>query len=147
MVQRTNKISYEYFKKRLLDLCLRSGLTGLPNGEIDRHILLRSMVLLFADKSAIYTEDEVNERLIYWLNNICELESLDHVTLRRLLVDSEYLTRSRDCTSYQVVGNQEQQFAPGIEEIDVEKIMESGKEEIARKKRMYMRLKQEESNK
>ena len=42
----TQSLSAEQFSKRLVNLCLRSGLGGMPKDETDQHILLKSAVLL-----------------------------------------------------------------------------------------------------
>jgi hypothetical protein len=39
------RITREYFIKRLIDLCLRSGLSGYPTDIIDQHILFKSAAL------------------------------------------------------------------------------------------------------
>jgi hypothetical protein len=33
-----------FFTRRLADLCLRSGMSGLPNDDLSRHVLFTSMV-------------------------------------------------------------------------------------------------------
>jgi len=48
-------ISRSYFIKRLIDLCLRSGLSGFPKNNRDQYILFKSAVLIIG-KAGIYTE-------------------------------------------------------------------------------------------
>jgi hypothetical protein len=53
-------INREYFVKRLAILCLKSGLSGFPKDETDRHILLKSAALTF-DPSRAYSS--------YWVSS------------------------------------------------------------------------------
>lgn len=46
-------ITSEQFSKRLVNLCLLSGLSGMPKDEIDQHILLKSAILLFGNASPL----------------------------------------------------------------------------------------------
>lgn len=130
-------ITREYFTKRLVDICLRSGLAGFPQADEAQHILFKSVVLIL-DKSNIYTEKEVNEKLKYWINHISQIKNIDHVTLRRWLVDTGYLTRNMDGSCYQVVTPRTPIFDDTIDQIDIAEVIKNGQEEIARRKREYM---------
>ncbi len=131
-------LSPEQFSKRLTDLCLRSRLPGLPKRELDQQVLFMSMVLLVGNGEA-FTEKEINEKLAYWLQHVGQIESLDHVTLRRRLIDAGYLTRSNDGSSYQVVrGGADQLFDDAINGLDVIQVIKDGRAEIERRKQEYM---------
>lgn len=132
-------ITKDHFAKRLVDLCLRSGLSGFPKDDVDQHILLKSAVLTF-DQSGTYTEPEINAKLQYWINQVSQIKGIDHGTLRRWLIDAGYLTRSKDGSSYQVspTGNPAYSFDAAIEQIDVVEVIQNGREEIERRKREYM---------
>jgi hypothetical protein len=133
------QISKDHFTKRLVDLCLRSGLSGFPKDDVDQHILLKSAVLTF-DQSATYTEQDINAGLQYWINQVTHIKGIDHGTLRRWLIDAGYLTRSKDGSSYQVSpsGNRAYSFDAAIEQVDVAGVIQNGREEIERRKREYM---------
>ena len=133
------QISKDHFTKRLVDLCLRSGLSGFPKDDVDQHILLKSAVLTF-DQSGTYTEQEINAGLQHWINEVTQMKGIDHGTLRRWLIDAGYLTRSKDGSSYQVSpsGNRAYSFDAAIEQVDVAGVIQSGREEIERRKREYM---------
>jgi hypothetical protein len=132
-------ISKEHFIKRFTDLCLRSGLKGFPKDEVDQHILLKSAVLTFGQTGS-YTEKEVNERLGVWIMQVGQMKEIDQVTLRRRLVDTGYLTRSKDGSAYQIAqpGPQPGLFEDAINQIDLAEVIQTAREEIARRKREYL---------
>lgn len=132
-------ITSEQFSKRLVNLCLRSGLSSIPKDETDQHILLKSVVLFIGNTSPL-TEREVNERLQGWLTQICVSKNFDRVTLRRWLVDTNYLTRDRLGTSYQIsqTGPRPDLFDPAVDQIDVVATIQIARDEIERKKQAYL---------
>ena len=81
-----DEISLSDFKKRLIAICLSGGGRGMPKKPRDQQILLKSVVLTLND-SHVYTEKELDLNLKSWLTNIGSSIELDHVTLRRHLVD------------------------------------------------------------
>lgn len=131
-------ISKDYFVKRLADLCLKSGLPGFPKNETDQHILLKSAVLLM-DRSGNFTEREVNDKLDTWVKEVSQIKNIDRVTLRRGLVDSGYLVRSKDGSSYQVVqpGPRPELFEVDVDQVNPVEVIAAAREEIARRKREY----------
>ena len=133
-------ITCDQFKKRLVDLCVRSGLTEFPRKDQDRHILLKSMVLTLS-VSAEYTEREINEHLQSWLMNIGPAMDLDHAGLRRYLVDEGYLERDRGGLCYRVSVSEKRQatFESAVEGIDVYETVRVSKEIIKQKKQDYLR--------
>jgi len=72
---------------------------GLPNKQLDRHILFVSAVLGL-DAEREYTEKQLNDELRKWSERFGANVCLDHVTLRRFLVDEGYLTRDAAGTAY-----------------------------------------------
>ena len=131
-------ISKDFFRKRLADLCLKSGLPGFPKNELDQHILLKSAVLLM-EPSGNLTEREVNEKLDIWVKDISRIKNVDRVTLRRGLVDSGYLTRSKDGSNYQIVrpGPRPELFEAEIDQIDPVEVISAARDEIERRKRAF----------
>ncbi len=94
-------ISLEEFIERIVKLCADRGPRGFPRAERDREILMKSMTLEL-DEKAIYRERDVNEHLKRWKRDIAPALDVDHVTLRRWLVDFGHLERTRDGKEYRV---------------------------------------------
>ena len=132
-------ITKDYFIKRIGDLCLRSGLAGFPKDINDQHILLKSAIIMVG-QSGSFSEQEINEKLETWVRHISQNKGIDRVTLRRRLVDTGYLVRDKDGASYQIAptGSQPRSFEPAIEELDILRVIEDAREEIARRKREHM---------
>lgn len=135
-----NPITADQFKKRLVDLCVRSGLTEFPRKGQDRHILLKSMALTL-NAAAGYSEREINEKLQSWLMNVGHSMDLDHAALRRQLVDEGYLERDKggSCYRVSVSGKRQATFEPAVEDIDVYEVVRVSKEIIEQKKQDYLR--------
>src|SRR4051812_42862003 len=133
-------ISSEEFKKRLPQLCLTSKSVELPRRQRDRHILLKALSLTF-DAGHFYTEPEVNRRIERWLTEIGKSLEIDHVTLRRTLVDEGYLARSADGVTYRVgdAGGTQFSFSEDIRTIDVELVMREVIKDIARRRELYQK--------
>jgi hypothetical protein len=132
-------VTREYFIKRVAELCLRSGMSGLPKDDLDRHILYKSAVLTF-DPQAVFTEKEVTARLGTWIDTLCQIKNIDGVTLRRYLIDTGYLTRSKDGSQYRVAhpGPQPSFFDESIDSVDVPEVIDSARAEIERRKQAYL---------
>jgi hypothetical protein len=132
-------ITQEYFIKRLSDLCIKSGLAGFPKDDISLHILLKSATITLGNSDS-FTEKEVNVKLESWVKDISQMKGMDHVSLRRMLVDTGYLTRNGDGSSYQVSqpGPRPDLFDPSIDQLDIRKEVEAAREAIARRKQEYL---------
>ncbi len=92
-------ITTDQFTRRFAQIVI-SGNT-LPKKQLDRHIMLLSTTLSF-ETDRIYAEPELNRLLRVWTDSFGENIGLDHVTLRRLLVDERYLRRDPAGTGYQL---------------------------------------------
>ena len=90
-------ISADRFAARFPNIVLKGN--GLPRKEEDRHILL-ACALIYLEPGRRYTESELNERLRDWSTRFGDAVCLDHVTLRRCLVDDRYLTRDAAGKTY-----------------------------------------------
>jgi len=88
--------------KRLL---ANGPLTGLPMRRADEKLLLRMAAARF-EAGRAYREAEVNELLERWLGTFCAPYGVDHVTMRRRLVDSRLLVRDSAGAEYRL--------APGL---------------------------------
>ena len=88
--------------QRTLGRLLANGpLTALPKRPSDQQLIAVLAATRFEPGKA-YLEAEVNGRLAAWLESISEPYGIDHVTLRRLIVDSRLMTRTTSGSTYQV---------------------------------------------
>ncbi|WP_255610038.1 DUF2087 domain-containing protein [Micromonospora sp. PLK6-60] len=70
---------------------VRDGrLVSMPAGQSKRRALLEHLTEVSFDADAAYCEREVDDRLRRW----CEGSSVDHVSVRRYLVEAEFLVRA-----------------------------------------------------
>jgi hypothetical protein len=133
-------ISSDEFKKRLGQLCLTAKTAELPRRQRDRHILLKAISLKFeTDRS--YSEPEVNRVIADWLNRVGQSLEIDHVTLRRALVDESYLMRTAGGTAYQVGRRSDEQFSfsKDVSTINAEAVIHDAMEEIARRRQLFQK--------
>ena len=140
-----NTITQKEFTERLVELCVRSGLRGVPRKARDRHILSKGITLTL-DLKAEYTEEEVNQELKTWLADVGgTLRRLSHVRLRRLLIDEEYLGRSKVGSRYWVAlgSRNHPAYEPAVQDVDVRGLLRSGREEAERRKQMYLQRQME----
>jgi hypothetical protein len=130
------------FKKRLAQLCLTSNTVELPRRQRDRYILLESLSLYF-DKDISYTEAAVNTLIETWRAEVGRTIGLDHVTLRRTLVDEGYLTRSRMGDSYRrnVTPNGADLFAADVADVDPRAAIQDAMNEIEVRRLNFNRCK------
>ncbi len=136
----TPVITVADFKKRLIDLCLRSGLTDFPVKRRDQLILLQSIAVGF-DSAKTYSETEINAGIREWLDRLGCFPGWDHLMLRRRLIDEGLLSRTRDGSRYRVEPASPSgiAFDPAIAGLDVFGALEEGRESIVRKKEEYLR--------
>jgi len=86
-----------------------------------------------------YTEDELNECLAKWLSQVGRTVEIDHVSLRRYLVDAGYLTRDPAGRSYRVDPEETAGlFETGIEEISPVAVVEEAYRDAEARKRAYL---------
>jgi len=84
----------------LLGRLLGAGeLRRLPSRRADLEVLLALAAALF-EPGRLYREGEINERLRGWLQRFAAPHQVDHVTLRRALVDMRYLLRDAPGLAY-----------------------------------------------
>lgn len=94
-------ISVEEYVERLCRLGVDGGPRGFPRRTRDRQILMKSILQLM-DSSRRYTEAEINALLTEWGREVVPAIEIDHVTVRRLLVDHGHLERTPDGRCYRV---------------------------------------------
>lgn len=130
-------ISAEEFTRRFLSLVLNS--TQLPKKAADLHILLYSAILnLEPDRS--YTEKEINAQLQAWCLRFGQTMGLDHVTLRRALVDEGFIQRDPSGNHYFVnLDALPVQFDPTIRTLDLVALTTRAIEEKEQRKQEFLR--------
>lgn len=131
-------MSADQFTRRLVTLCLRSQIIGLPTKAIDRHILFQS-ILLTLEPARTYNQAELTAALNVWLCDIGRRIETDHAALRRHLVDEGYLQRTPDGRSYRAAASpgSHDRFAADVEDIDVRAAITAGLEGIAARRREF----------
>lgn len=88
--------------QRTLQRLLANGpLTAMPKRPDDQVLLARLAASQF-ELDRAYSEGEVNDQLSDWLDTFCAPFGIDHVTMRRLMVDSRLLMRDKAGSTYRV---------------------------------------------
>jgi hypothetical protein len=87
--------------RELKRLLANGPLTALPKRPSDQDLLVALAASQF-ETQRTYREDEVNEKLKTWLQAFCEPSGIDHVSVRRLLVDSRLMSRTNSGSMYRV---------------------------------------------
>jgi hypothetical protein len=134
-------ITVAEFEERLAAICLSGAGSAFPRRYRDRHILYRS-IAQGLDPARKYSEEALNAALQRWLLDIGACLDIDHVTLRRYLIDERYLSREANGSAYSVslLGNAPLEFHPSISDIDPTTVLQAAKDRIAeRKRRQSMR--------
>ena len=111
--------------KRLL---ANGPLTAYPTRRSDQELLLRLAAARF-DYWRAYSEAEVNDTLTAWLDTFCAPYSIDHVSMRRYLVDARLLARDTSGTIYRLTAP-----APDVEEEPAEVLAQIQRERAERKR-------------
>ena len=123
------------FQKRFVSLILRSG--DMPKRQIDRHILLLSAALGLEPQRQ-YTEREINDQLARWTARYGHSVNLDHVTLRRYLVDEHYVQRDSAGRAYELTPSDwPYTYDPSIAALDLEALAEEGRATREQMKQRY----------
>jgi hypothetical protein len=94
-------IGEEEFARRLGELCTSGVGPGFPRRRRDAQILLHSMAMCFTPGMQ-YTERAAGDLLRAWLEAAGPRVEMDHVSMRRALVDHGHLTRDAAGRSYAV---------------------------------------------
>lgn len=73
---------------------------GLPRRRRDQWILLRAAAAAVLPAGVTLDERSLNEKLKAWLATLGPFTSLDHVSVRRALIDERFAERSPDGAAY-----------------------------------------------
>jgi hypothetical protein len=74
-------------------------LTGWPRRPADQELLVELAAARF-EHGREYREAEVNDTIRAWLETFCAPYGIDHVTMRRMLVDARHLVREKNGSAY-----------------------------------------------
>lgn len=124
------------FSKRFVALVL--GARELPRRPLPLNILLLSSILGL-QPGREYSEAQVNDELQKWILRFGVHFGLDHVTLRRLLVDERYLSRDAAGSFYQLEpAGPRYSFDPSIRTLDLQALVAQARDEQARRKQRHV---------
>ncbi len=128
-------IDVDEFVERLCRLAADRGPRGFPRKRRDRQILMKS-ILMGLDSAREYSEPEINAALDGWIREVATAIQIDHVTLRRMLVDHGLLERTADGSRYRVgFPPQPVVFSLEVDEIDVRATVAAFRDYQARRPR------------
>lgn len=94
-------ISQQTYEATLAKLFTGGQTLAFPRRRQDQLVLLAAVAISLS-KGGPYGEEALNERLSAWLAGMEKKSSLDHVTLRRYLVDFDFLRRDAAGKAYEV---------------------------------------------
>ncbi len=130
-------IEVKDFSTRLIKLCLSPGGSGMPRRRRDQLIIMQSIILTLNPKQT-YSEKAINRGLENWLESIGKSLEVDHVTLRRYLVDEGFLLRDSAGRAYRIDRHAQQNyFAAGVEKLDPQLLIETEEERIRARRNEY----------
>lgn len=93
---------HEELHRTLKRLLVNGPLTGFPSRQTDLEMLVRLAGSLF-EPGREYREPDVNALLADWLATFCAPDGIDHVSIRRNLVDRRMLVRDTAGRMYRAV--------------------------------------------
>ncbi len=130
-------ITESQFTDRFAALVL--GSRELPKKPLDRHILFISSILKL-EPGRRYSESELNDGLRTWSSRFGGPFGLDHVTLRRYLVDEKYLARDPAGGTYELAASGlPYTFDPAIRALDLDQLVSAAKQARELKKQQYLK--------
>lgn len=124
------------FLDRFVHLSLTSN--GYPKKARDRQIVLRSATRALS-LEASYDERSLNECLRVWCAGVGAPFELDHVTIRRYLVDAGLLTREATGANYQLSAVSRDSRAEIPSFAQLEKVVADGRTALLEKKRQFLK--------
>ena len=110
----------------------------LPKKHLDRHMVLISACLKI-EPDRLYSEQEMNEVLQLWAIHFGRAFGLDHVTLRRYLIDDKYLVRDSAGGTYKLAaGDLPYTFDDSLRHLDLAQLFSAAKQARELKKQQYL---------
>jgi len=133
-------ITEEQFTSRFVSLIL--GGRDLPKKPLDLHILYLSAILRLHPQRQ-YSEAALNEELRRWTERYGANFALDHVTLRRYLIDAGYIQRDAAGNAYALrEAGIPFSYDPALRDIDLEALLEGARREREERKQRYLKASQ-----
>ena len=117
--------------KRMLS---NGPLTHLPGRDTDLEMIL-ALAASRLEPDRAYSEGEINEVLASWLETFSSPSGVDHVTVRRCLVDGRYLVRDKAGSAYRLSPKVTQVIERSSAEIDPARILAEVRDERETRKR------------
>lgn len=130
-----SRITVEQFKKSFLAIILKGN--RFPKKRIDQQVLLLT-AKPFIDPDLSYSEKGFNEALLNWIEAYGIV--IDHVTLRRAMVDEGMV--NRDAAGAVYILNPDYQYIdhdPAIHTLDLDQLIREEEDEIERRRQAYQR--------
>jgi hypothetical protein len=130
-------ITAAQFSDRFVALCLSGA--ELPKKQLDRHIVLISSILKI-EPGRPYSEKEINEQLQVWVIRFGRRFGLDHVTLRRYIIDEKYLKRDATGAAYELAAEGlPYTFDESIRTLDLAQLVDDAQQARELKKQQYLK--------
>ena len=130
------EITAAQFAERFLPLVLSAR--DLPKRSLDFNILLCSSVIGLQPERG-YSESELNTELQRWILEFGGGFGLDHVTLRRYLIDEKYLRRDPAGKAYQLdPAGPRFSYDPAVRSLDLHMLVAEARQQRAKRKQQYM---------
>jgi hypothetical protein len=125
------------FRERFTSLYF--GGQDLPRKPLDRQIVLISAILGL-EHGRSYSEHELNGELQKWVIQFGRRYNVDHVTLRRYLIDEGYLVRDSAGSAYQLAAREAlpTTFDPTLEHLDLAALIAEAKAARELRKQQYL---------
>jgi hypothetical protein len=115
----------------------------LPTKQVELQMLLLSTVLNLGSGTT-YSESQINEELRRWISRFGTNLTIDHVTLRRYLVDETILQRDQFGSSYSLSSRFAFfTFDASIRDLDLDKLVAQFQEDRAARKSAYLAARDE----
>jgi hypothetical protein len=116
----------------------------LPKKRIELQMLLLSTVLNLSPDT-IYSESQINDELRHWISRFGTSLTIDHVTLRRYLIDESILQRDQFGSSYSYAPEPSRfSFDASIRELDLDELVAQSQENRASRKKAYLAMRTQE---
>ena len=125
-------ISKEDYQSRFAVWCGRDKeFSSLPSKRKDRWILFHAFMRTLSGDGP-WTEKQINEAIRDWLAGPGRCLHVDHVWIRRELIDGGFLARDAAGTEYQRADRFRRQFdfAPAVEAIDLDALIEQERQRV-----------------
>jgi hypothetical protein len=135
-------MNVDEYKRQLADLTTRGGIREWPYKSVsDQHVLMKSATYsLEADRD--YSEQELNDLLGAWCEQVAGNMQIDHASLRRHMVEAGYLRRDAAGYRYRLDDDQATRlFERDVSAIDPVVVVREALKEIEARKQRYLNSK------